>query len=331
MWGGAFIGAGLLTRHELALAAIPAAIWIVVESTGDPPKLVRRALLAGSPVLAALAVWCGYNFIRFGTPFYTGYAVAGNEAMGFGSPIRDGVIGLLLSPGASVFLYSPIVLLGAVALLHRRSVDLRTAVFFASYIIVFVLFYATIGNWLGGRSYGPRYLVPLMPFCCIALAAWFARLKSGQARRATVILVALSATVQLPGVVVDYARVRLAHAQRSDQRVLTTVDRQYDWSVAPLVLNAEAAIESVPANVQYLLGLAEPPAIKPGSGARNEGFSQQFAFSLDFWWLYLFYLGVLPAPLALAVGGLPLIGAALLAAALQRSLRQTDALNRNGP
>ena len=26
----------------------------------------------------------------------------------------------------------------------------------------------------------------------------------------------------------------------------------------------------------------------------DRGFSQQFAFSLDFWWLYLFYLRVLP-------------------------------------
>jgi hypothetical protein len=51
---------------------------------------------------------------------------------------------------------------------------------------------------------------------------------------------------------------------------------------------------AVPENVGYVAGLRPVPRIsRPGSDADRD-FSQQFAFSLDFWWLYLFYLGLLP-------------------------------------
>lgn len=37
-----------------------------------------------------------------------------------------------------------------------------------------------------------------------------------------------------------------------------------------------------------------PPFVTARAADDDRGFSQQFAFSLDMWWLYLFYLGALP-------------------------------------
>ena len=70
---------------------------------------------------------------------------------------------------------------------------------------------------------------------------------------------------------------------------------------------------------RYLTGQDQPPAIQPG-GARTQTFSDQFAFSLDFWWLYLFYARVIPAWLAVGAFALMLTAAAGLAWALRRDV-----------
>jgi hypothetical protein len=134
--------------------------------------------------------------------------------------------------------------------------------------------------------------VIILPF----LAVGWAALLSGLGRRVGGALgcsvLAVGLVVQLPGVVVDYAKVsQTASAGRGG---FSTAERQWSWAVAPLVLNARAAVEAVPANVDYVLGRAPIPRISAAAGADDRGFSQQFAFSLDFWWLYLFYMGVLP-------------------------------------
>ena len=44
------------------------------------------------------------------------------------------------------------------------------------------------------------------------------------------------------------------------------------------------------------------------AGRDDPEFSQRLDFSLDFWWLYLYYLGAISAPVAVALGAAPLVG-----------------------
>lgn len=55
----------------------------------------------------------------------------------------------------------------------------------------------------------------------------------------------------------------------------------------------------MPENIGYALGRRPIPRIEEPETDSDRGFSQQFSFSLDLWWLYLHYLGLLPR-LALA-------------------------------
>ena len=318
--GGISLACGLLTRHELGLAVIPAAVWLVLES-GNQKVLARRAWRAGSPVVVAGAVWCVYNFVRFGNPLDAGYF--GDNGMGFGGSMLSGLYGLLVTPGASLFVYSPITLVGLIALIRLGFLDTRTAIFFGSQILVFLVFYSTLENWFGGRSYGSRYLVPILPYLCIPLAPVFAQLQSFMARRVIIAVVLCSTATQLPGILVDYAKVSVAYTQSAGDAPLSLPERQYSWSAAPLPLNARVAAEAVPTNARYLLGFEAPPSI---ASPTQEGtsFSQQFTFSLDFWWLYLYYLGVASAPVAVALGLVPLGGAILLGKALKLSFDEAS-------
>ena len=187
--------------------------------------------------------------------------------------------------------------LAALVTLARR--DRATACLLAMPALAYFLFVGALKDWSGGRSYGPRYLVPILPLLAIAMAPLFQRATT-RGRHVILAMVIVSTLVQLPGVFVDYSRVSqewAAHAHPDAVR-----SRLHRWSSSPLILNAHATARAVPRNVLYLTGRAEPPIVEVDVSAERRDFAQQFAFSLDFWWLYLFYLGALPRLGAVSIG-----------------------------
>jgi hypothetical protein len=283
--GGVWLAASLLTRHEMAIAALPLGLWIVF-AAGDVRARVKHTLAFLPGVVAGVGAWMALNVVRFGNPLETGYLR--DTTPGFGSPVISGLAGLLFSPAASVFLYSPVVLLGVIGLIQLWRRDRTTAMLFWSLILVFVAFYATLGNWMAGRSWGSRYLVVIVPYLMVGWAVLLASLERKWRAMAMVLATTVGVLVQLPGVVVDYAKVSQAAAG------VPTVERQWNWEASPLLLNARAMATAVPANVEYVAGFRPVPRIARPAGADDRGFSQQFAFSLDLWWLYAFYLGLVP-------------------------------------
>ena len=102
---------------------------------------------------------------------------------------------------------------------------------------------------------------------------------------------AFSVLVQVPGVLVDFAKVRVAYARQFQSGPYE--DRMHrPWQGCPLVLNTKAATTAVPAALRQLAGLQPKPSIQGTAGESPSSFSQQFAFGLDFWWVSLFYLDV---------------------------------------
>ena len=285
-----WLSASLMTRHEMLLGAVPVAALLM--AAGPATREVRwRRLASFVPgVLAGIALWLFFNAIRFGDPLDAGYLR--DPAPEFGSSVAGGMAALLFSPSASVFLYSPFTLPGLAGLwlLFRR--DRTPAAFLLSIVLVFLLCYATLGNWLGGRSYGSRYLVVVLPYLAAGWAVVLATLSATARRVAFAAVTVIGIVIQMPGVLVDYAKVSQSVARV--QGGFTTAARQWDWRASALFLNGRALMTAVPDNVTYVFGRRTPPVIPPPASDIDRGFSQQFAFSLDFWWLYLFYLRVLP-------------------------------------
>lgn len=292
LWlGGSGIGWALLVRHELALVAVPAGLWVVWESRGAWRRGFSDAVRVGIPVVAAVLLTLYYNDTRFGSVWDTGYLRDGTAT--FGS-IRVGLLGLLASPGRSLFLFAPVTLIGVLAFGPLWRQDRATAALLGTTTLVLVLFYASLTYWDADRSYGPRYLVAVLPLLCVPLVSWFDRPPGDVRRRILVVAALLSIVVQVPGVLVDFSRVNFT----PEHAYLTREDRLWTWQGSALRLNARAAASLVPSNMRYLAGVDPRPRIAPAP-ARARSFSEQFAFSLDFWWLYLFYAGVLSAPAAI--------------------------------
>jgi hypothetical protein len=313
--GGVALGYAVLTRHEMILGFLPAALYFSLEAHRDWRRLRRWLVAAGTPVAIAAGLWMLYNFVRFGHPFDTGLLHDPNVRLD--TPLVVGLHGLLLSPGRSLLLYAPLTIAGLAALWRLGRTDRPLAWYFGTTALVFLLLIAKMHQWDGGESYGPRYLVPILPFVTAPIALWLA---PGGTRRTRLLVAGLALAgvlVQVPGVLVDFNKAQLAFARtQADYSIALT---RYTWAGAPFVLNTKTALAAVPENARYLAGLTPAPVGAVTSDESNRDFSQQFAFSLDFWWLYLFYLGAIPRWAAIAAPLLLFGAAAGLARHLARS------------
>jgi len=314
LWSaGVGLACTMLVRHELVLATVPVGLFILMESRWKIRDAFRQVVPVAVPVAAAIALTLYYNYTRFANPLDTGYLRDGTTA--FGS-LWTGLVGTFVSPGRALFLFTPVTILSLPALVGLWRRDRATAVLFAGIFAVIVAFYASQLYWDADRSYGPRYMVPLLPLLCLPLVAWFDLPVRSSLRRVLLVCVVISVIAQAPGVLVDFSKVGYGPAHAD----LDYGKRLWTWEGSGFVLNARAAAALVPVNVRYLTGQDQVPVVR-STDARVRSFSEQFAFSLDFWWLYLFYARVIPAGTAIGAFVLMMAVAAGIGWALNRQVQ----------
>ncbi len=196
--------------YTLALAALINSKAIYVYAAAPGLWLAATAGRRGAAVAAtgagiALGAMglLGWNAWKFGDPLGFGY-----RGQGFtGNPLVGGA-GLWLSPGKSLFVYTPWVIasLLAVPLFFRRH--RRLALALAVTVAAQTAIHAAWWTWSGDWCWGPRFLVPIIPLLALP-AALALRRWSPPARSIALGLVGLSAVVQVPGLLVhheDYLR-----------------------------------------------------------------------------------------------------------------------------
>lgn len=188
---GAAAGMALLIRTGNLAAIAPLAVWIGVVA----PKRLPSFL---APVVLAAGVIAGYDFLRFGSIFETGYTLAPDSGR-FTAPWM-GAAGLLVSPGKGLLWYCPAVVLAAIGYpaLFRRKPEL--AIFIAAELLANLLFYGAYQFWPGDWSWGPRYLLPVLGLVLLPAAEL-------RRRVAPALLGAAGFAVNLLDVLVDFRNV----------------------------------------------------------------------------------------------------------------------------
>jgi hypothetical protein len=288
--GATAMGLAVLTRHELALAALVSVAWVTWIVRADTHR-GRFVVAAALPVCIALAAWMRLNAMRFGVPWMTGHAPR------FGT---DGFLAYLASPSGALLLYSPpAIAIAALRRTWREPLPLLLAAVAAS----LVAFYASLEDWRGTRSYGPRYLVPILPLLVAPLAIWLAELRSRGKRYAVWCLCAAGIAVQIPAVAVDFSKAAIALGQPPPSVHEDT------WRWAPMVVNVRALAPAAAASAAAI-STTQPVVADRRATAP---LAARMPLGLDFWWLYLFQLGVLPAGAAIGAGVLLIAGAILAA------------------
>jgi hypothetical protein len=208
---------------------LPALVWLIVrqQKNGTRMNADKRGLKSVFPVslfligllpFVAALVW--HNDLRFGDPMQFGYT-----REGFTTPVGEGVLGLLFSPGKSVFFYAPPLVLSAILWSRFRRAYPALGEFLALAWAAALIFYGAWWAWHGGWCWGPRFLVPLMPLSALPLIM----LPDGQRwRLIAAALILIGIAVQGAGVLTDltphYAA--LTQGDQTDYAALHTDLRQ---------------------------------------------------------------------------------------------------------
>ena len=156
------------------LMCIPAAAVMFVGAWMRSRGNAIRFALAGIPFGIALGL---YQYLCFGSPFITSLEVSKNfteEGLLLGVfrlPSLAALWGLLFSGYRGLFFFCPVLILalmGAIAMWDRRILR-RELVMIAAIFLIFLLSISSFNGWHGGGSYGPRYLLPVIPLMGIPM------------------------------------------------------------------------------------------------------------------------------------------------------------------
>lgn len=166
---GFFAGLAILARNELIIILCPAVMLVIIFS----PKLLKKqnhlniyrilpAFLV--PIVIMVAVNQYVNYQRFHLWSSLGYSLGSGFQINVFS-ILKAILGNLFSPGRGLFIFFPFGLLAFLVLpvLIKKSIYLLiTGMVFSA-----VIFYSLWGEWSGGISWGPRFLIPFLPYCTL--------------------------------------------------------------------------------------------------------------------------------------------------------------------
>ncbi|HOI16702.1 MAG TPA: glycosyltransferase family 39 protein [Geobacteraceae bacterium] len=312
---GMSLGMAFLTRGNSILIVPPLLLMLVASRLKRNDALKASGLIAGGIVpfccamIPFVSMFFWYNNYRFGSPFESGYALMarrlGIDFFG-GTPLADGLAGLIASPGKGFLYYSPVTILFFFSIRSFWKNHPAIAAGFSCTMMVFIFFYAKNIYWHGDWAWGPRYLLALTPFFVIPIAELLDgrnRMKRRWGSAVVYSLLACGIVVQLLGMSISMrGYFRYLHSVR---KVPFTVvegvgvrpivepspETYFDWRLSPILGHAEMlySILSRRANDRY-----EP------AGMRG-------ADVLDYWWTRRYYaekstVGLFPVPLLIVCG-----------------------------
>jgi hypothetical protein len=195
---GGFMGLGMLTRVAFLLhlpVILLFIIWLVRRRQGTMKQSATALFSFLLPMIPFGLGVLWYNFARFQNPFDLGY---GNAGIAFNIPFYTGLFGLLLSPGKGFFFFAPVTIVGTVGLFRLIRKKHPSALLWTGLFGVNLLFYCTYFAWGGDGSWGPRYLLALLPFAVLPVGSVLEEGRKGW-KRFTYALVVLGIFIQLGG------------------------------------------------------------------------------------------------------------------------------------
>lgn len=185
-------GLCILANLDLSLGVVAAVLVLFARSV---PLRAFPWLVAGMAPFAALLM--AYNQARWGNPFDSGmepfYGIP-REQIGWG------LWGLLASPGKSLLLYAPPVLLGLIGWPRLARIRPGAAAILAATVVPPMLQAARDPAWSGGWCWGPRLWVFSLPVLLLGLGTWLDVPRSGARKR---LVWGLVATMGLSGMAVQ--------------------------------------------------------------------------------------------------------------------------------
>ncbi len=287
--GGLF---GIILFRASALIVLPVICAYLFFTT--PPRQHRAwGIAVALSAFSAIALTLVYNWLRFGNMLDTGY-----REVAWTTPFLLGLYGLLFSPGKGIIFYAPLILPGTAALFPFAKKHRAETLLFGGLWAAFLLFYSPYNFWTGGFNWGPRFLLPLLPFAILPAGTLMERTDIPWAQRGTAVFLLVGFLIQFPAVLVDHSRYLGASVLESDTpaesyaRTVFTLPASpviRQWPVAVDLLDAYRHSETWAQAHRQIAVLQQRAPDSPNASALlvSEFLRQN---TIDFWWIHLWML-----------------------------------------
>ena len=291
-----------LARLPAVIAAAPFALYALY---GRDKFKCFFAVAAGTAT--GLLIHGLFNYLRFGSFIEAGYSA---EPGGFSAAFIAGLYGLLFSSDKSVFVYTPLLLLAPLGMWigWRRGMFAEAACAKGVFILS-VIFYATWHNWGGGHSWGPRFLLSVIPIC-MAAAGWFIASAKGRPAliAAVAVLAAASLTVQFAATFTKF----IPHYE--NMTVQHQIDDMYREGRlfspgTPRFLPMRAQFGSAAEHLSYSVRNAGKYLAAPGGSYEDLLNSKTIENAPDFWFSHVWLSGGAKLRAAAALAALAVLAA----------------------
>jgi len=218
--GARRLGLGVGLASAIVLVRVPAAVvgpalagylaWILLErrrAGGPPPPWPRIAAAVALPALAVAALHLAVNQAKWGTWIASPML---DQASGFTTSWLEGLAGLLVWPGSSLFVYSPLLLLlpwTVPPFWRSHRAEAVTLLAMGASVLLLV---SRFELWHGLPSApGSRMVVCVAALWMLPLGPWLDRARPRALEVALVVLAALGLVVQLGLLSARWAKVSI--------------------------------------------------------------------------------------------------------------------------
>jgi hypothetical protein len=297
----------------------------VPESFSRKLRNVFEFVLSSTPIIF-LTAW--FNWAKFGNLLTSGYG-----KMNFDTPVYEGLYGLFFSSGKGLVFYAPITLIAMFGL--RKSLMKFPMENYLALAIIMVqaVVYGKYEVWSGENSYGPRYLIPILPLIVILVVPlallgkqWITGLVTSSIF-GFLFAGLMGKLMYFNGV---YWNQRFGLLQNMDASSLSVKQTYVAWNFQPRSSPLMLQLRSIPDLVSNTLsrlsgGLGKLDQIPISYDDRIHWYAR--TINLDFWWAWWpakssnqFVFLFLAVPIALiAFGGIQLM----------KELRVSESSNEN--
>jgi len=173
---GLLVGFAVLTDYTALLITLFITLYVFSLPLRKREKIAY--LCGGCVCIGVLAV---YNFKCFGSVFSMSYALqthtpfqqgAARGIFGITTPDMGALAYILFSPSRGLFFIMPFFFLSFAGLWKLCSSDeyRREGVLIVAIVVGYITFNAGYYCWHGGWTFGPRFLVPMLPFLAFPMA-----------------------------------------------------------------------------------------------------------------------------------------------------------------